>query len=123
METEKTPEETYYEPFLPSKEDGNESIFLNAEKTIKITVTDGDYTLREGIDYRAVYVRGHGDASYSTLMVAGGMGKYKNLFFQGVEYRVLPELIPPEREENVEQIMQLYYLAHREQEQENDGSS
>lgn len=115
METE----ETCYEPFFPLESDGNEFIFLNPEKTLKITITDGDYTLREGVDYKAVYVRGRGDTQTAWLMVARGKGKYENLFLRGDVYRLSPELIPPEREENMDAAMDLYFLAQ----QENDGSS
>lgn len=111
-------EETFYEPLEPLESDGNESIFLNSEKTLKITITDGDHTLREGIDYRTVYVHGHGDVQMSWLMVTRGRGKYENMFLRAYVYNTPPEQIPPERRENCDAIMDLYYLAQTE----TDGS-
>lgn len=112
-------EETFYEPFEPLESDGNESIFLNPEKTLKITVTDGDRILREGIDYRTVYVRGHGNVQMSWLMVARGKGKYEKMFLRAYVYNAPPELIPPERRENCDAILDIYHLAQTE----NDGST
>ena len=112
-------EETYYEPFSPLESDGNESIFLNPEKTLKITFTDGDYTLREGIDYRTVYVRRHGDTRMSWLMVTRGRGKYENVFLRADVYNIPPELIPPGQEDDREIITDLYRFTQMN----NDGST
>lgn len=72
---ENTSEERCYEPFRRPKDESDESVFLNAAKTLKITITDGDYTLREGIDYTTLYIRGHGDTEMAWSAAKGNTGR------------------------------------------------
>lgn len=111
---EQTPEETYYEPFRRPGSESDETIFLNAAKTLKITITDGDYTLREGIDYKTLYIEGHGDTETAWKVIVGGEGKYGALLLQSSEYRASLGELTPEREENFRTIMELRHLKDKE---------
>lgn len=111
---ENASEERYYEPFRRPESESDESVFLNAAKTLKITITDGDYTLREGIDYTILYIRGHGDTEMVWSAMVGGEGKYGALFLFSNEYRASLGELTPEREENFRSIMELYHLKDHE---------
>ncbi len=111
---ENTSEERCYEPFHRPKGESDEAIFINAAKTLKITITDGDYTLREGIDYTTLYIRGHGDTEMAWAAMVGGEGKYGAFFLISNEYRASLDEITPEREENFRSIMELCHLKDRE---------
>lgn len=62
---------------------------IRCGERLKITITDGDYTLREGIDYEVIYSPGTKEMSWLVLMA--GIGKYENIFFNAHENRVLPD--------------------------------
>lgn len=94
-------EETYYERVdpleqvianLPPEEFFEMSeiapIFANEARTVKATITDGDYTLQEGIDYETFYYRGHGKTEIVWFAVAIGKGKYDKMFFHAGECRL-----------------------------------
>lgn len=96
------------------KKEENEVYVIPYDGELKITITDGDYTLREGIDYTILYIRGHGDTEMVWSAMVGGEGKYGALFLFSNEYRASLGELTPEREENFRSIMELYHLKDHE---------
>lgn len=74
-EDEKRPKKDENSPAVP--------IFLNSGKNLTFTIKDGDYTLREGVDYKTRYYGGTGDVRWVVLLE--GLGKYKRTLFYGAE--------------------------------------
>ncbi|MDE7233815.1 MAG: hypothetical protein K2N29_02025 [Ruminiclostridium sp.] len=60
------------------KEENQAHTGIRCGERLKITITDGDYTLREGIDYTTHYCRGTSEMAWLTVVV--GIGKYENIF-------------------------------------------
>ena len=61
---------------------------IRCGERLKITITDGDYMLQEGIDYETYCSRGTNEMVW--FMALEGIGKYENIFLRGYE------LIPSE---------------------------
>lgn len=111
MKERETPIGTEKNRFTPTDEEFEECIrllksareddpiFLNEEKTLKMTITDGDYTLREGVDYKTVYCRGYDDSATSWSAISKGMGKYEKMLLKGCEFR-----FPPDREKTLAEV-------------------
>ena len=118
-------EKTYYEPVDPLEwaetytfdefirligtPIENDPIFLNEARTLKATITDGDYTLQEGIDYETLYYRGRGKAEAVWFAVAFGKGKYDKMFFYAGEYRLPSNMRALTREPGFDDFMKLFY--------------
>lgn len=71
------------------KKEGNEITGICCGGGLKITITDGDYTLREGIDYTSFLCRGLSNMVW--VVKTEGKGKYKNLFLRCHEIRETPD--------------------------------
>lgn len=71
------------------KEENHAHTGIRCGERLKITITDGDYTLREGIDYKVIYSPGTEEMFWLVLME--GIGKYENIFFHAHENRVSPD--------------------------------
>lgn len=80
---------------FPDEIPGN-PILLTEDKKLKVTITDGDYTLHEGIDYRLHYFRGKGDVKWTSLAV--GQGKYDHFYLFGYKHQE-PNPEPPSMRE------------------------
>lgn len=74
----------FYEKKIPMEKEKSPTEICFGER-LKVMITDGDYVLREGIDYELHYIRGLEDMEWLTIGI--GKGKYKNLFFRGHENR------------------------------------
>ena len=65
------------------KEEDRTYTEIQCGKRLKITITDGDYTLQEGIDYKVIYSPGTEEMSW--LMLMEGIGKYENIYLHALE--------------------------------------
>ncbi len=84
----------------------NEVYVIPYDGELKITITDGDYTLREGVDYETYCVDGNGKV-VDWLLLMIGMGKYKKMFFcQGKLVMAAEELIAS-RGKEIEALLDL----------------
>ncbi len=100
------------------KEDNKAPAGIRCGEKLKVTITDGDYTLREGIDYVTYDCRGLDETVW--LMMVVGIGKYDNIFFRGHENRMLPDGSSPWTQEDAESLRE--YFRSQIEGNKNDGS-
>ena len=84
------------------KEENRTNTEIRCGERLKITITDGDYTLREGVDYKTYDCRGLDDMVWLTMVV--GIGKYENIFFRGHQNRLLPDGTSPWTEQDAKEF-------------------
>lgn len=84
-------------------------IFLNKARTLKTTIVDGDYTLREDIDYEIRYFRGHGGTEAVWAAIAIGKGNYDTMFFCAGEYSLPASIREMRWQPGFEEYMNLFY--------------
>lgn len=101
------------------KEENRTNTGIRCGEKLKLTITDGDYTLQEGVDYITYDCRGLDEAVWLTMVT--GIGKYENIFFRGHENRLLPDGSSPWKKEDEESLRE--YFRSQLEENKNDGSS
>ncbi len=87
----------------------DEPVFINKTRNLSVTIKDGDYTLREGIDYAVSYYRG-GEKSEMTWKAVGfGIGKYSKIVFFMGEYRLTPDERTLRQQPGYKEFMERFY--------------
>ncbi len=88
------------------KEENRTNTGIRCGERLKITITDGDYTLQEGVDYKTYDCRGLDETVWLTVVV--GVGKYENIFFRGHENRLFPDGSPLWSQEDAESFREYF---------------
>lgn len=88
------------------KEDNGTTTGISYGGRIKITITDGDYTLREGVDYETFL--GDGNCKIvDRFSIIAGMGKYEKLLLCGSELVMSTQALFSERSKEIEALLDL----------------
>ena len=88
------------------KDENRTNTGIRCGERLKITITDDDYMLQEGVDYKTYDCRGLKEMVWLTVVV--GIGKYENIFFRGYENRLLPDGTPPWTQEDADAFREYF---------------
>lgn len=88
------------------KKEENEVYVIPYDGELKFTITDGDYTLREGVDYETYCVDGN-EKTVDWLLLMVGMGKYQKMLFCQSKLATATEELIASRGKEIEALLDL----------------